>query len=143
MKQSGRDNGNAVARISVVITSQCDVVESLLLMRRLAASLLLSLLCAGLTLPLLQAQGADVPACCRRNGKHHCAMLPPDNGFRTVAASCPYRGFIALTSRSTPLSTAATGLFISLRYEKSATLDSPDLALPVSGNAQKRGPPLS
>jgi hypothetical protein len=112
-------------------------------MRRLAACLLLSLLIAGMTLPLLQAQGAGVPACCRRNGKHHCAMLPQGEGFRTSAAICPYRGFTALTSHSISLSTAATVLFISLRYEKSATLDSPDLALPVSGNAQKRGPPLS
>jgi hypothetical protein len=112
-------------------------------MRRLAASLLLSLLCAGLTLPLLQAQGVGVPACCRRNGKHHCAMLPPDDGLRTMAAKCPYRGFTALTSHSISLCTAATVLFISLRCEKPATLDSPDLAPPVGGNAQKRGPPLS
>ena len=125
------------------MTSRCVVVESLLLMRRFAASLLLSLLCAGMTLPLLQAQGASVPACCRRNGKHHCAMLPQGDGVRTVTVTCPYNRFIALTSHSTPLSTAATALFISLRYEKSATLDSPDLALPVCGNAQKRGPPLS
>jgi hypothetical protein len=143
VKQSGRDNGNAVPRISAVITSRCVVVESLLPMRRLAACLLLSLLCAGLTPPLLQAQGADVPACCRRNGKHHCAMLPQGDGFRTVAASCPYRGFTALTSHSTTLGTVATVLFISLHYENSATLDSPDLALPVCGNAQKRGPPLA
>ena len=112
-------------------------------MRRLAASLLLVLSCTGLALPMLLARDAGVPACCRRSGKHHCEMLPQGDGFRTIAASCPYRGFPALTSHSTPLSTVATALIVSLRCEKSVALESPDLALPVCGNAQKRGPPLA
>ena len=112
-------------------------------MRRLAASLLLVLLCTGLALPMLLARGDGVPACCRRNGKHHCAMLPQGDGFRTSAASCPYRRFTALTSHSTPLGTVTNHLFVSLRCENSVALESPDLPLRVAGNAQKRGPPLS
>src|SRR5664280_3716685 len=111
-------------------------------MRRLAASLLLVLLCAGLALPMLLARGDGVPACCRRNGKHHCAMLPQGDGFRTSEASCPYRRFTALTSHSTPLNTVATALIVSLDCKNSVTLESPDVALRVGGNAQKRGPPL-
>ncbi|MFI5115749.1 MAG: hypothetical protein ACHP8B_03525 [Terriglobales bacterium] len=112
-------------------------------MRRLAASLLLVLLLAGLALPLLLGRDSGVPACCRRSGKHHCAMLPQGDGFRAVAANCPYRRFTALTSHSTPCSTTATALSLDLGCENSIALASPDLPLRVAGNAQKRGPPLS
>jgi hypothetical protein len=112
-------------------------------MRRLAASLLLVLLFAGLALPMLLARESGVPACCRRSGKHHCAMLPQGDGFRTVTANCPYRRFTALTSHSIPLGAAATVLSVSLDCENSVALESPDVALRLAGNAQKRGPPLS
>jgi hypothetical protein len=112
-------------------------------MRRLAASLLLVLLLAGLALPMLLAQGSGVPACCRRNGKHHCMMLLRGDGFRTAAANCPYRHFTALTSHSTPCSITATVLSVNLGCENSIALASPDLPLRVAGNAQKRGPPIS
>ena len=112
-------------------------------MRRLAASLLLLLLCAGLALPLLLARESGVPACCRRSGKHHCVMLPPGDGFRAVATNCPYRRFTALTSHSTTLGAAATTLTVSLDGENSVAFEPPDVALRVAGNAQKRGPPLS
>jgi hypothetical protein len=112
-------------------------------MRRLAASLLLLLLCAGLALSVLVARESSVPACCRRSGKHHCAMLPQGDGFRAVTANCPYRRFSALTSHSTPCSTAASVLSLNLGGENSIALASPDLPLHVAGNAQKRGPPLS
>ncbi|MGA3053808.1 MAG: hypothetical protein ABSD63_06350 [Candidatus Korobacteraceae bacterium] len=112
-------------------------------MRRLAASLLLVLLCAGLALPMLLARESGVPACCRRSGKHHCGMLPQGDGFRTVTANCPYHRFTALTSHSTTLGTAATALSVNLGGENSIALASPDLPLRVAGNAQKRGPPLS
>jgi hypothetical protein len=112
-------------------------------MRRLAASLLLVLMFAGLALPMLLARESGVPACCRRSGKHHCAMLLQGDGFRTVTANCPYRRFTALTSHSTTCSTTATALSLDLGCENSIALASPDLPLRVAGNAQKRGPPLS
>jgi hypothetical protein len=112
-------------------------------MRRLAASLLLVLLFAGLALPMLLARESGVPACCRRSGKHHCAMLPQGDGFRTVTAKCPHRGFTALTSHSTPCSTAATAFSVNRGCENSVAFESPDVAPHVAGNAQKRGPPRS
>jgi hypothetical protein len=111
-------------------------------MRRLAASLLLVLMFAGLALPMLLARESGVPACCRRSGKHHCAMLPQGDGFPTVTANCPYRRFTALTSHSTPCSTAATALSVSLDCENSVAFEPPDVVLHVAGNAQERGPPL-
>src|SRR5450759_4439460 len=112
-------------------------------MRRLAASLLLVLLLAELALPMLLARESGVPACCRRSGKHHCAMLPQGDGFRTVTGNCPHRHFTALTSHSTTLGSAATVLSVSLDCKDSVALESPDVALRVAGNTQKRGPPLS
>lgn len=110
-------------------------------MRRLAASLLLVLLFAGLALPMLLARESGVPTCCRRSGRHHCEMLPQGNGFRAVAPDCPHRRFTALTSHSTTLGTAATALIVIVDCENSVALASPDLPLRVAGNAQKRGPP--
>jgi hypothetical protein len=66
-------------------------------MRRWFASVLL-LLTALLPLqPLIASAQADasLPACCRRNGAHHCmlmhAMVPTDSGTQTTVlpASCP------------------------------------------------------
>jgi hypothetical protein len=112
-------------------------------MRRIAASSLLLLMVAGLALPMLLAQESSVPACCRRSGKHHCATLPQGDGFRTVSANCPHCRFSALTSPSTPLSTVANVSIVSLNNGNPVTLESPVVTLHASGNAQKRGPPLS
>ncbi len=115
----------------------------LLLMRRTAANLLLVLMFAGLALPLLLAHESGVPAaCCRRGGKHHCAMLPQDDGFRAVMPTCPYRHFTALTSHST-FPSGVTALSVDLASENSIALVPPDLSSRAAGNAQKRGPPLS
>ena len=44
-------------------------------MRRALAIFLLAVISSPLVAPLLQADTAsDLPACCRRDGKHHCAM---------------------------------------------------------------------
>lgn len=70
-------------------------------MRRAPAALLLLLLSYPLIAPLF-ASGPDesqLPACCRRNGKHHCAMymamglsyVPPR--FVVVSEKCPYSPF--------------------------------------------------
>jgi hypothetical protein len=66
-------------------------------MRRALAIILL----AGFSFPLIAplfASGpseASLPACCRRNGKHHCMMTSAMTGEtssrdRSVAEKCPY-----------------------------------------------------
>jgi hypothetical protein len=53
-------------------------------MRRALASLLLALLSFPLIAPLLLANTAsDLPSCCRRNGKHRCAMADADGPVGT------------------------------------------------------------
>jgi hypothetical protein len=68
-------------------------------MRRLLANLVLMVILWSYAAPaLLGPSQADLPACCRGRGKHHCAMMDamnrPDDGspaFRTNPPPCPYR----------------------------------------------------
>ncbi len=58
-------------------------------MRRAVSILLLALLCFPNLLSVLTQSSSDesrLPACCRRNGKHHCAM-PEEMVGRIVAAN--------------------------------------------------------
>jgi len=124
------------------IASLCDVVQSLL-MRRSLASLLLVLLVVTLALPLLQAQ-PDFPACCRRNGQHHCERASQGDGLRASAPCCLYRHFTALTSHSvTALRVPAQALVLNLRWRQATGFDSPDVARRAAGNTRKRGPPIA
>jgi hypothetical protein len=64
-------------------------------MRRFFAILLAVLVSSLLILPAFAASiKPDVPACCRKAGKHHCAMQEADHASESavVAASgqCPY-----------------------------------------------------
>ena len=65
-------------------------------MRRAIAHSLLMIFSWMLIAPLLAPDaGANLPACCRRNGKHHCMMGGMEQsggkeaGFSTVHKKCP------------------------------------------------------
>jgi hypothetical protein len=64
-------------------------------MRRAIAVLLMLVFSSMLIAPVLAADPeASLPACCRRHGKHHCAMrmaVQPGSrtGFTTVKGKCP------------------------------------------------------
>jgi hypothetical protein len=69
-------------------------------MRRLLASALVLAFFSPLIAPVFTASinEADLPACCRRNGKHHCMMYRMAMGlapwpYRTVQDKCPYSPF--------------------------------------------------
>jgi hypothetical protein len=112
-------------------------------MRRLLASLVLFLQLAGFALPFVQAQ-QTVPVCCRRAGKHHCAMPPQADGFRSAPANCPYRHDTAITSHSvTALGVRDNAVIPDSSWQDSLHFASPDIPRYVDGNAQKRGPPLA
>ena len=65
-------------------------------MRRAIAISLMMLFSWTLMAPLFVPDAdASLPACCRRNGKHHCNMArmsgqaDGQRGFTTVAEKCP------------------------------------------------------
>jgi hypothetical protein len=65
-------------------------------MRRAFVSILLASLSFPLIAPLLIADTeSNLPPCCRRNGKHHCAMMATVEGassgraFRAIQPKCP------------------------------------------------------
>jgi hypothetical protein len=73
-------------------------------LKRLIADTMLVILIASLLAPLaLGFQQSSVPACCRRNGKHHCmagmsGMMPSNDkapSFRTLPSRCPFRSTVA------------------------------------------------
>jgi len=112
-------------------------------MRRVSASLLIALLWFGIALPLLQAQPNALPACCRRNGKHHCAMSVKGGGFRAIAPNCPYRGFRALIPPARALKVSSTVLTVSTQARGLVQSAPPMIAWRAMDNTQQRGPPPS
>jgi len=61
-------------------------------MRRAVAISLMMLFSFALIAPLLAPDAdANLPACCRRNGKHHCMMRnrTGQKGFTTLTETCP------------------------------------------------------
>ena len=73
-------------------------------MQRLIASLMLCIFAWGPLSPLATATAGDtIPACCRRDGKHHCmmmaAMVAGQGGSARVGTRpdpCPYRSLKAI-----------------------------------------------
>ena len=111
-------------------------------MRRIPASFLLVLLCFGFALPFLEAQ-PGTPACCRRDGKHHCGISPNSDGFHASAPNCPYRTVGVLTAPSTALNVRSGVLTIGAHEPFLIRTAPPKVAVPTSDNTQKRGPPAS
>lgn len=71
-------------------------------MPRATASALTVLLLLPLSWPLLQSGSESLPPCCRRNGKHHCAMMmrfgswdsEEHPALRSWADLCPYHSLL-------------------------------------------------
>jgi hypothetical protein len=137
-----------VLPISIVRPLKTRVLFGL---RRFSAILLLLLFGLSLLSPLLGSDGeANLPACCRRGGKHHCAMPAgkgsPDSGPALRGnGRCPsYPGFgVGTTSTvygvrpAQPSAFVPTAEFISCNSFELRVLSS--LRLRAHG---KRGPPL-
>lgn len=63
-------------------------------MRRALASFLIAVFSVPLVAALAFVDtGSNVPACCRRNGRHHCSMPDPQNSgapaFSALPSKCP------------------------------------------------------
>ncbi|HTW48097.1 MAG TPA: hypothetical protein VMD92_09115 [Acidobacteriaceae bacterium] len=120
-------------------------------MRRALAIFLL----AGFSFPLIAPlftsgpSEASLPACCRRNGKHHCmmyAMMMGEAPSRnpTVEEKCPYAPF---AGRSLMLPHAFTPRGVPAMAEQAVTsaaiVRDPEAGYRISADRtrQKRGPP--
>ena len=113
-------------------------------MRRALASLLLVLWMAGFCLPLLQAQ-SQLPACCRRGGKHHCQAPPLADGYRAIVTACPHSHFTALPA---PLRIAMGGggayaIAQASHWQRAPHINSPDITRYLAEDTYERGPPLA
>ncbi|HLK18205.1 MAG TPA: hypothetical protein VKT81_04580 [Bryobacteraceae bacterium] len=119
---------------------------------RFVASALLLILACDTTLPaLLTSPESNLPACCRRDGKHHCAMMEmlekqqesAGPSWKTVAKKCPMfpRGTVAsLTHESAP---PASVRFADSLSTYSAVKAQTEVLFHISHSRarQKRGPP--
>ena len=81
-------------------------------MRRALAILLVTVFSLPLIAPALASTPDDsqLPACCRRGGKHHCAMAMEmgiiPSRFHVVSEKCPYSPFVhSLLIQPHPLAT--------------------------------------
>ena len=119
-------------------------------MRRALASLLLALF----SLPLIFATLVDgavssLPACCLRDGKHHCVLADPVESpaspqLQSVQPKCPMfprAGALPGFSQSAALASAAATVVI--RIERAAAPPATDRAVSQLSflSPHKRGPP--
>jgi hypothetical protein len=128
-------------------------------MRRTAAFALLLMLLAptcSLALPLLFAdQSSDLPACCRRDGKHHCAMMDMANSnaagatngspaFGAAQLRCPFRPTrFGVMGQSSVLYAVRPATFLAVNSLLATVQRENELKLLGIGHPsnQKRGPP--
>jgi len=121
-------------------------------MRRLLAAVLVVAFFSPLIAPVFTASinEADLPACCRRNGMHHCMMYRMAMGlapwpYRTVQDKCPYSPFAHLSillfhgyfSHERPFAAAHSAVLAARIREAEA-----GYRISFSRSRQKRGPPL-
>jgi len=121
-------------------------------MRRALAILLLGLFSFPLITPALFASDADsnLPACCRRGGKHHCAMMAmqpdaPLSGPSAQAGRCtlfPTPG--AIPGRpAVSLPVVSQAIFAGLLSHPASCPQAEALCrISYSRAGQKRGPPV-
>jgi hypothetical protein len=125
-------------------------------MRRVPAILLVVLFSYSLMAPaLLVDDESNLPACCRRDGKHHCGMMAQDMAGTEPApssgpaadalrAKCPFfpNGGATLPHSGTALLAAAqtSGISIAIRTSTPARSEA-GYRLSFDRSHPKRGPP--
>lgn len=118
-------------------------------MKRTLASLLLSVFGFALILPAFS--DTDLPACCRRDGKHHCAMAdmgdaasPDGSAIVSVPSRCPLYPNNAL-----PAGFDATAASAAFMVVPESICERPNWqpienhrGVIFDSSSQKRGPPV-
>jgi hypothetical protein len=121
-------------------------------MPRIVAAALLLIFAGNTALPALFADPeSNLPACCRRDGKHHCAMMDmagmdPDDGgayWKSTPQRCgqfPKSGASLFVAKSGPSRTAAVGPIVS-GHPTVAAQTEVLYRISHSRSREKRGPP--
>ena len=123
-------------------------------MRRTIAVFMLLIFGLFLGAPLLASSNPqnDLPACCRRNGSHHCVtrMMEGDPGSRQVSApaeKCPFFPHIGqLTQvRNLAIAPSPAGTFYAALESHPAchTQSEAQRRISFDRSRQKRGPPAA
>jgi hypothetical protein len=121
-------------------------------MRRAIAVSLMMLFSWTLIAPLLARDSeANVPACCRRNGRHHCMMrrmmqlTGAQRGFTAVSEKCPYNPASVCVTNSPTYKPEAAGAFHaeSAFHHACAPQTVAQFRLKFLRGHQRRGPPTS
>lgn len=117
-------------------------------MRRTSAMLLVALFSFSLIGPAVFAPNRDskLPACCRRNGKHHCATMATESssGPAVQAARCPLLPTVegVPANRTVALASIYLGGFEPFVSRKASAPRTESLCHSSYSRAgQKRGPP--
>ncbi|HVN03344.1 MAG TPA: hypothetical protein VMT86_02940 [Bryobacteraceae bacterium] len=123
-------------------------------MRRVPAILLVCVISYSLIGPALFAgAGSDLPACCRRDGKHHCVMMDMDWAAESASsgpsvaalqARCPYfpKGGVLLPQAAPALLAAVTHVYHAMVHELAIQAQAEaGYRVSLSRSHQKRGPP--
>ena len=130
-------------------------------MRRILSILLLLVLGLGPAVPAGalasgwsgKVDGSVLPACCRRNGKHHCAMggessqLAASHGETTVAAqdSCPFAPRALASTAPSFAALLNVTASSTIRISERCAMRGIEAAARISDrrNQPKRGPPAT
>jgi hypothetical protein len=153
---SPRASGRGTATIAGKFCIFSLVAYTLAYMRRTLAVLMLLIFGSFLGAPLLATSNSieqnDLPACCRRNGSHHCVtrMMEGDPGTTQVSAppeNCP---LFPHTGQMTPVRNSAiapnaTGAFYACLQSHPAchTQSEAQRRISFDRSRQKRGPPAA
>jgi hypothetical protein len=94
---------------------------------------------------------ANLPACCRKNGKHYCAMRTmgqragDQRGFTTVAERCPCCPLNFSSTKTPTYKAEAAGAFYAAIVSHPALAPQTEAYYRISSlrSHQKRGPPTS
>ena len=133
----------------------CKLMRYNRVMRRLLAILLLLIPGLPLVSPLIVAaagQDASLPACCRRNGAHHCsAMMSADAGssaatrIQALRERCPSypAAAVSVFHGDTAAITSALFLHVHPELESSSFDRSASVSSRIDRTKHDRGPPSS
>ena len=117
-------------------------------MRRIVAAALLALANLALVLAAVYPVTADsnLPACCRRLGKHACSMTSTASGPAFQAAACPLypRGqAVPAQARANALPAPYSAFVVAISHPIPVPQTEKRYRIPYSRDGQKRGPPVS